>query len=261
MSEHAMQLLIHYGKIGITALAGLIIIKIILSVLRHLLKKTNLDEVLHKFIINAFKVILLTVLIVIVLDKLGVNTVSIVTVMGVAGAAIALAVRDSLANVAGGITILITKPFNKGDYIEAAGTAGIVQSIDLQLTTMKTYDNKVVTIPNGLVSSQVMTNHSREGMRRVDCVFTIGYNSDISSAREAMLNVASADTDIKEIPQPFVGVAGNGADGIDLDFQVWCDTEKYWDVKYFLEENVKIAFTEADLEMPCHQMDVKIRKK
>ncbi|MEG0157257.1 MAG: mechanosensitive ion channel family protein, partial [Anaerovoracaceae bacterium] len=179
---------------------------------------------------------------------------------GVAGAAIALALKDSLGNVAGGIMILVTKPFSQNDYIDIGGTTGTVKHIDLLLTTLKTYDNKVITIPNGMVTTSVLTNYTREELRRVDCVFGIGFNDDLNHAKDLMLATAQANGMILDTPEPFIGVAGNSDNSVDVDFRVWCKTEDYWDVKYFLEENIKLAFDEAGICIPFPQMDIHLKK-
>ena len=182
------------------------------------------------------------------------------SIAGAAGAAIALALRDSLANVAGGFMIIITKPFSKDDLIDVGEVSGKVEKIDLFLTTLKTYDNKTITIPNGLINTSILVNHSKESRRRVDCTFSIGYGNDIGKAKEILAAVCDACPDIIKEPAPVIGVANHGDSAVIMDVKAWCETDDYWDVKYFLEENVKIAFDEHDIEIPYPQMDVFIKK-
>ncbi len=242
---------------GLLILAvGYFIIKLILHLVRGVLKKTSLDEALIPFIVNAVKIVLWIVLAIVVLGALGINTASFVTVLGVGGAAIALALKDSLGNVAGGILILVTKPFGKGDYIDIGDADGVVEKIDLLTTTLKTFDNKVVMVPNGKISTAVTTNASREQKRRVDCRFGVGYESDLNRVREVLMNVAAGYEKIDKTPEPFFGVAGHGDSSVDIDFRVWCDGTDYWDVKYYLEERVKVAFDEAQISIPFPQVDV-----
>ena len=261
MSQKTVELLTYWGIVAAILIGGLIAIKILLMLTAHALKKTSADPMLYKFFISALKVVLYIVLFIVILSYLDVATAPIITVLGASGAAVALAMRDSLSNVAGGITIMLTKPFARGDYIDIGGTSGIVESIDLLLTTMKTYDNKVVTVPNGMVTTSVLINYTREGLRRVDCSFGIGYDDDINKAKDILLAVAQSNENIKSEPGPFVGVAQLSENSVLLDFRVWCRTSDYWDIKYFIEENVKMAFHEAGMGMPGMRMDVHLKKK
>ena len=182
------------------------------------------------------------------------------TLLGACGAAVALALKDSLGNIASGIIILANKPFIRGDVIEVTGITGIVQSIDLLVTTLKTYDNKVITIPNGTITASVMVNYSREKSRRVDVTFAISYDSDIARAKDVLMAVAESNKDIFADPAPVTGVAEHQQSGILLDLKVWCETSRYYDVRYYLEEQVKLAFDEANITIPYPQMDVRVIK-
>lgn len=241
-------------------LVGVVAIKLVLHFERKILEKSKLDESVHRFILRGTKFALWTVLIIAILSKLGMETTSLVTVIGAGGAAIALALKDSLGNVAGGIIILINKPFIKGDTIELAGVTGIVDSIDLLTTQLHTFDNKVVTVPNGTITTLIMTNYSREELRRVDCQFSISYDADIATAKELLYNVAICNEKILQDRDIVIGVAEQGDSGILIDLKVWCSTSDYFDVKYYLEENVKIAFDEAGINIPYNTMDIHIIK-
>lgn len=241
-------------------LIGLIAIKLVLHFERKILEKSKLDESVYRFILRGTKFALWTVLIIAILSKLGMETTSLITVLGAGGAAVALALKDSLGNVAGGIIILINKPFIKGDTIELAGVTGIVDSIDLLTTQLHTFDNKVVTVPNGTITTEIMINYSREELRRVDCQFSISYDADLIKAKELLYNVALSCEDILSEMETVIGVAEQGDSGILLDLKVWCSTEAYFDVKYYLEENVKLAFDEAGIDIPYQTMDVHIIK-
>ena len=198
------------------------------------------------------------VLITMCLGVLGIQVHTIVAVIGAAGAAIALALKDSLANIAGGVMIILTKPFSKDDLIDIGDVSGKVHHIDLFLTTLKTYDNKTITIPNGIVNTSVLVNHSQEEKRRVDCTFGIGYDDDIEHAKEIMRKVCDDNPLILTDPQPLIGVANHGESSVDMDLKAWCLTEHYWDVKYYLEEHIKVAFDENGIQIPFPQMDVHI---
>ena len=261
-TEKIMDLLFVLGKVAAILIVGLIVIKLILRFERKILEKSTLDESVYLFVLRASKIALWVVLVIAVLPNIGVNPASLVTVLGAGGAAIALALKDSLGNVAGGILILINKPFAKGDTIELSGVIGVVDEIDLLTTQLHTADNKIVTVPNGTITTSVLINYSREERRRVDCQFSISYEADILHAKEILCNVAGCDERIlqDEEHSPVIGVAEHGDSGIFMDLKVWCSTPDYFDVKYYLEENVKIAFDEAGIDIPYQTMDVHIKK-
>lgn len=239
---------------------GFLAIKLILKITKKALIKTTLDEAMYKFILNVEKILLAIVLIVVLLGYMNVPTAPLVTILGAGGAAIALALKDSLGNIAGGILILANKPFKKGDEVDVAGINGEVDSIDLFVTTMKTFDNKVVSIPNGVITTSVIVNYSREKIRRVDCQFGISYESDIAKAKSVLLQVAASCPDVLQDPPPAVGVADHGDSSIMLDCKVWCDTQVYYSVRYYMREQVKLAFDEAGITIPYPQMDVRVIK-
>ncbi len=244
----------------LVVIAGAVIIKVILKIVGGALQKTKIDGAIHSFIKNVIKVLLWLVVIVTALGKLGIPTSTFVTVIGAGGAAIALALKDSLSNVAGGILILINKPFGKGDYISVAGTEGSVEEIDLLTTSLKTIDNKVVIIPNGSVSTSVLTNYSKEKLRRVDCLFGIGYDDDIDRAKEVLAEVAKSCPQALDTPATDIMVAEHGESAVILACRIWTKNSDYWTVKFFMEENVKKAFDTAGINIPYPQVDVHMAK-
>lgn len=215
--------------------------------MKTFLLKSNLDKALHKFILSIVKYGLLIITVMIALESLGLDTKSLITVLGVSGGAVALSLKDSLSNVAGGFIILITKPFSNGDFVDIDGTQGEVDHIDVLLTTLKTFDNKIITIPNGVVSTAVITNFTKAERRRVDCLFSFDHSADIKQAKKVMIGVAEGcDLILRE--EPIVcGVAQSTPYSTDVEFKVWAKTENYWDVKYYLEEKIKDALIEADI--------------
>ena len=248
-------------KLILLIILGLILMKIIMKITRKTLVKSNADPVVYTFVLNAVKVICLIVLVTMCLGALGIPMSTVVAVLGAAGAAIALALKDSLANVAGGVMIIVTQPFSKDDHIDLGDVSGKVEKIDLFRTTLKTFDNKTITIPNGLINTSVLINHSKEDLRRVDCTFGIGYSNDIGEAKAILKNVCDANPAIFQEPLPLIGVANHGDNSVMLDVKVWCETDAYWDVKYYLEENVKLAFDEHGIEIPYPQVDVHLKKQ
>ena len=260
LSQKTIDIIGMVAGAALILVAGLILIRVILGITRKALTRTSLDGAIYTFVISAMKIVLYLVLVVALLGQLKVPTAPLVTLLGACGAAIALALKDSLGNIAGGLLILANKPFKKGDVIDTAGINGIVENIDLFVTTLKTFDNKVITIPNGTINTSVIVNYSREHSRRVDCTFGISYDSDIARAKDVLLAVAQSNPDVYQEPAPFIGVASQGDSAVLFDLRVWCDTDKYYDVKYYLEEQVKLAFDEANISIPFPQMDVHVVK-
>lgn len=234
LQSFAVSLLYPAGIIVI----GSLMIKLIVLIMKKSLNKSKIDKALHKFIINFTKIILVIILLILILDSFGINTRSLVTVLGVTGGAIALSLKDSLSNVSGGIIILVTKPFLKGDFVDISGSLGKVNQIDLLLTTIITPDNKITTIPNGLVATGVITNYTRANLRRVDCSFSIYANENIQKAKSLIFEIIKINPIILNEPAEFIGITGNDKGKVILEVKVWTKTDTYWDVKYYLEEKI-----------------------
>lgn len=224
------------GTIGavIVLVLGAIAMKIITTIVRKALLKSSIDSALHKFITNVVRIIGWVFIIVAVLSELGVYTTTFVAVLTAASAAIALALKDSLSNVAGGIIILITKPFGQGDYVQIAGAEGSVQHIDILNTTMLTADKKTVTIPNGTISSSVVTNFSKQGMRRVDCTFQVGYDSDLGNVKDILKSVAEGCPTVMKNEAITTGVTSHDESGVSVALMVWATPEDYWGTFFYL---------------------------
>lgn len=260
-SDKMMTLLDVCVKVALIVVVGLILIKIILKITKRSLRKSEADPSVYTFVHNAVKAVCTIVLVTMCLGAMGIPMSTLIAVIGAAGAAIALALKDSLANVAGGVMIIITQPFSKGDLIDLGEISGKVEKIDLFLTTLKTHDNKIITVPNGLLNTSVLVNHSKESKRRVDCTFGIGYDNDICRVKDILGDVCKTNSAILEEPAPLIGVADHGDNAVILDVKVWCETDDYWDVKYFLEENVKLAFDANGIDIPYPQMDVHLKQE
>jgi len=260
MSEVNIEIIMPWLIAAGMILAGWIVIKILSKIVIKALKKSSLDPVLHKFIGHGLIAICWIVLVGTALSYAGVPLSTFITVLGVAGAAIALSLKDSLSNIAGGIIIIVSKPFTKGDFIEAGPAMGTVDQIDLLFTRLLTTDNKVVHIPNGNLSTSVIVNYSSEDKRRVDCRFGISGTSSISKAKEILSVIAEQSDMIFSAPEPVIGIAEQSNGIVFIDMRVWCATGDFGAVKYFLEENVKIAFDEAGIEMPVPHINIHTKK-
>jgi len=237
---------------------GLIVIRVLLKLLKKGLGHSKLDEVLHKFIVNCAKVFLAIFLVMVILSVLGISMAPFVTVLGTCGAAVALALKDSLSNFAGGILIIINKPFSRGDFIEVGGVSGKVHEIDLMSSKLVTLDNKIITIPNGMLSTDTVINYSEQTTRRLDCVFGIGYDSDIRQAKEVIEKVISDSDFFMADPAPVIGVKELADSAIIIEVLAWCPNAQYAAAKYYLNEQVKLALDGAGVEIPYPNMTVHI---
>jgi len=208
MSEQTIAVLINMAfALGIVFI-GYIIISILCKIIWKALEKSKLDEVLHTFIINCIKVVLWILVAITAMSYLGIPIPAFITAIGAAGVAVALALKDSLSNFAGGILIIFSKPFNKGDFIEDYQTSGQVEKIDLLYTTLLTFDNKTITIPNGKLANSTIVNYSRADTRRVDCTFAISFQDDIEKVKDLLQAVAESNPIILREPEYMIGVAG-----------------------------------------------------
>ena len=244
-------------RLVLTIGIGMLVISAVIADTRYLLKKSKvLDGMLDSVVVSAVRVVCIIILIAMCLDTVGVNTGTIVAVLGAAGAAIALALKDSLANVAGGLMIIITQPFKQGDLIDIGEYRGRVQKIGLFLTTLRTLNYQIITIPNGLVNTSILVNESREEIRRVDLQFGISYDSDVAKAKEIMYRVCRETELVLNEREPGIGVNSNDDSAVVLDLLAWCRTEDYFDTKYYLQEQVKLAFDKAGIKIPYPHLTV-----
>ena len=247
-------------KAILVVVIGSILIKTAKKILKRTLEKTQLDPVMHPFVISIANILMWVIVVMMVLPVFGIEATSIVAVLGTCGAAVALSLKDSLANVAGGVLISINKPFTKGDYINNMSVEGTVDQIDILCTTIHTVDNKIITIPNGTLSNSTIINYSRSDLRRLDLKFSIGYGDSIDQAKDAILAVAESSGLMVSEPEPMVGVDSHGDSAIILVAKLWVKTPDYWDLYYYMNQNVKEAFDEQGISIPFPQMDVHMDK-
>ncbi len=264
MNEFAQNHVIPWGINIVTALlifiVGKIVVKILVGLIGKLLKRTNLDNILVEFIQAIANALLLIVVIIAALDQLGVDTTSLIALIGAAGLAIGLALQGSLQNFASGFLLLVFRPFTAGDYIEAGGTAGVVKTIGIFTTTLNSPDNKEIIVPNGAIYSGNITNYSALPTRRVDLVFGISYDDDIKKAKEIMERVVKADERVLADPAPQIAVSELADSSVNFVVRPWVNSADYWGVKFDLTENIKLAFDENGISIPFPQMDVHMDK-
>ena len=247
-------------KIIVYFLIAVIAMKLVISALKKILDRTKTDDIIKQFVITAARAVLWVVVILIILSAIGIEISSLITILATCGVAIALALKDSLGNIAGGILVITSRNFGKGDFIEVAGKAGVVQDVGLLYTTILTPDNQVVTIPNGALTTNSVSNYNRQGTRRVDMAFGIAYKSDIAKAKEVIAAMAAKDPRVFADPAPFVAVDKYEDNAVVFAFRVYCKSADYWDVKFALQDQVKDALAEAGIAVPSRHLDVTVEK-
>ncbi|MBU0676064.1 MAG: mechanosensitive ion channel [Proteobacteria bacterium] len=229
--------------------------------LERLLTKSKVDSTLVGFLRNITYYTLLVVVLIAAADQLGVNTTSLLTIVGAAGLAVGLALKDSLSNFASGVMIVIFRPFKVGDFISAGGVDGVVEEITIFNTIMKTPDNKKIIVPNSNVTGGVITNVSANPTRRVDMVFGIGYDDDIAKAKGIISKIISEDPRILKVPAPQIAVAELADSSVNIIVRPWVNSGDYWDVLFYLNEKVKTAFDREGVSIPYPQSDIHIHQE
>jgi small conductance mechanosensitive channel len=239
---------------------GRLVVGFLLSVFRRLMAKSKYDNMLVDFLESILSAILMLFVIVASLDQLGVDTTSLVAILGAAGLAIGLSLQDSLKNFAAGVMLLVFKPFKAGDFVEAAGTAGSVKKIGIFTSTMNTPDNKEIIVPNGKIYSDNITNYSAKDTRRVDMIVGIGYDADLLKAKTILQEMVKEDERILDEPAPTVAVNELADSSVNFVVRPWVNSPDFFAVKWDFTEKVKLRFDEEGISIPFPQMDVHLHK-
>lgn len=244
------------GSAVLLLIIGLVIKKIVLSVMNKGLGRSRLDKTIHGFIRSAADILMMILIIITVLATLGIPMASIIAVLSTAGLAIGLALQNSLSNVAGGFIILFSHPFKAGDYISAAGVEGTVEEITVINTKITTVDNKAVYIPNGTLAGATVTNYTHEDRRRVDITFSVSYEDDFRKAVEVIHDVCKNHPKVLSDPAPFVRVTALALSSVDIVSRSWVNSADYWDVYFDITEQVKAALDENNITIPYNHINV-----
>ena len=223
---------------------------------KRALNKAGVDQTLRRFLGKLVYYCLLVGVIIAAAGQLGIQTTSFIAIVGAAGLAIGLALKDSLSNFASGVMLILFSPFKVGDAVTAGGVTGKVQQIDLFSTIILTPDNQRVIIPNSGITSDVITNINAEETRRIDLIVGIGYDDDIRLAKETLVELVAADSGILSKPAPTIAVAELADSSVNFIVRPWVKTEDYWDVRLRLTENIKLTFDEKGISFPYPQQDV-----
>jgi small conductance mechanosensitive channel len=232
----------------------------IVNFTRRLMLKSHLDEMLAKFLSNILYALLIIVVVLATLEQLGVRTTSALAILGAAGLAVGLSLQSSLSNFASGVMLIIFRPFKVGDFVEAGGISGIVETIDIFSSKLRTGDNREIIVPNGQIYGGTIVNYSARDTRRIDMIFGIGYEDDIRKAKEIIETQLKNDSRVLTDPAPVILVSELGASSVDLAVRPWVNSADYWNVRSDLLENIKRAFDDAGISIPYPQQDLYIKE-
>ncbi len=221
--------------------------------------KHKVDKTLTSTLMYVLRIVIKILIVICLIGYLGIDTSSLTALVASLGVCFGLAVNGAVSNIAGGVLILITRPFRIDDYIEASGHSGTVEDIHITHTRIRTPDNKVIYIPNGTLSSGSVVNYSIKDVRRVDLTFSIAYSNDFEKAKAIVMELCQAHELILKDPAPFVRVSEHGASSVNLVTRVWTKQADYWTVNFDLLESVKTEFDKNGIEIPFEQLDVHVK--
>jgi small conductance mechanosensitive channel len=256
ISENAMDLAIQLAIAIAIFVIGKFIARMVTNLLKAAMGRAGTDAILVSFIGNIAYGLLLVAVVLAAVDSLGVNVTSLMAIVGAAGLAVGLAMKDSLGNFAAGVMIIIFRPFKIGDFITAGGESGVVDEIGLFATLMHSVDNKRIIVPNSSIIGGNITNVSALPTRRIDLVFGIGYDDNIGQARDIIMSVINADERILADPAPSVVVGELGDSSVNLFARPWVNSADFWATRCDLVETIKVRFDEAGISIPFPQRDV-----
>ena len=234
------------------------IVKLLLKIIKSALEKTTVEETVRIFVANLLNTLLMVIIFIAAINQLGIETTSIIAMLGAAGLAIGLSLQGSLANFAAGILIVMFRPYKVGDYIEAGSSAGTVLDIQIFSTVLKTPDNKVVVIPNGTIMDSSIINYTGQATRRVDIIASCGYEDDIDKVKDILKDILNQDERILEEPEPRIAVSELADNSINFIVRPWVNSSDVLNVKYSILEQIKKRFDEEGISIPYPQRDVHI---
>ena len=240
------------------AVLGFILAKIILAVVKRQLAKTKLDKALQGFVLSILKFVLYLILIFTIIGSLGISLTGLTVVATALSLAISLALEDSLKNLVNGFLVISTGLLKQGDWVKVAGVEGSVVDVKMLFTVLKTGDNKKITIPNSKVLASEVVNYNTLKFRRVDLEFSIAYNSNVDLAKQIINDVIASCESIYDDPKPTVVLSNLGESSLTIMTRVWCDSNDYWDTKWFLIDNVFNELKRNDISVPFNQLEVAI---
>jgi small conductance mechanosensitive channel len=257
-------LIIEYGLNIVAAIAtiliGMLFARIISGGIHKIMTKRELDSTIVDFVSHMVKYVIVAFVVIAALSRIGVQTTSFIALIGAAGLAVGLALQGSLSNFASGVLIIVLRPFKAGEYIEAAGIAGNVESVQIFATTLVTVDNKFVVVPNSSILSGNIINYSRKATRRIDLTIGVSYNANLQQTKSVLEKIVSANARVLKNPGVQVAVAELADSSVNFVVRPWVNSADYWDVRFELLEEIKDALDAENIEIPFPQMDVHMDK-
>lgn len=257
MIEEKLPMLITAAVILVT---GFLITKIAGKLLVKAMEAKNVDSSIHSFIRTVTEFLIMLIFVLSALSALDFDINAFITAIGAAGITAGLGLQSSISQFASGIQIIVNRPFKSGDFIDIGTVSGSVQEIKLMYTALLTADNKRVIVPNSTITTSNIINYNAENKRRVDFVFSVSYDADIQKAKNVLLEVIRKNEMILADPEPVIAVKEHSASSVNFTCQIWCNSNDYWDVFYYMQENTKKAFDENNIHIPCGQLDIHIIK-
>jgi small conductance mechanosensitive channel len=262
--DKAQTIGVDFGIKAIVAIlifyVGRMVARIVSSTMRKIMQKQEVDKILETFVSNLVYWLLMTFVIIAAINQLGIQTTSLIAVIGAAGLAVGLALQGSLANFAAGVLIVLFRPYRVGDFVEAAGIAGVIQQVQILTTVMKTGDNKQIIVPNSQIMGSIITNYSINETRRVDLVFGVSYSDDLDKVRAILKELTDADERILKDPECVIKVAELADSSVNFICRPWVKTPDYWAVYWDLTEAVKKRFDQEGISIPFPQQDVHLHQ-
>lgn len=240
---------------------GKLILRVLRKILRNIFNRSSVDVGVVRFIDSIVKVLGYIIILIVICSQIGIQTTSFITLLGTAGVSVGLALQGSLSNFAGGVLILIAKPFVVGDYIAVEGTEGTVQKIDIIYTRLNTVDNKVITLPNGNLANSVVTNYTKEAMRRIDLSVGIHYEDSVDQALKIATDVMNGCEFLLKEKENQVVVRELADHSVTLQIRMWVSTEQYWPAYFSMNQQIKEAFDKNEIHIPYNQLDVHVVEK
>ncbi len=248
------------GKAIVIFYVGKLLVRLLLKALSKIMQKRDVEDTLETFVLSLSRMVLMLFVIIATVGALGIQTTSFIAILGAAGLAIGLALQGSLANFASGVLIVLFRPYKVGDFIEAAGIAGVVEQVEILTTIFKTGDNKKVIVPNGQVMGSIITNYSANDTRRVDMVIGVSYDDDLDKVRATLEELIAADDRILAEPAHKIAVSELADSSVNFIVRPWVKSEDYWGVMFELTEAIKKRFDADGISFPFPQQDVHLYK-
>ena len=260
MKTQGVDLAINVAIAIVIFYVGKLVVGLLVRGMRKVMRRQEVDKTLETFVSNLVRMVLMVVVIIAAIGQIGIQTTSFIAIFGAAGLAVGLALQGSLSNFASGVLIVMFRPYKVGDFVEAAGIAGVVEQVQILTTVLRTGDNKQIIVPNGQIMDSIITNYSAKETRRVDMVVGVSYDDDLDKVRATIEELIAADERILSDPAPTIAVSELADSSVNFVVRPWVNTADYWGVMFDLTEAIKKRFDKEGISFPFPQQDVHLYK-